>query len=148
MTLIADVFPKVRTAKNVVRPISKKSNFRGSFEKQHSKRDQTLLKFKRQELYQIYWSISRQLTYKRSLLVISKILRLFTNRLSADDKYSLLNRDNLTQPIQMQLSRKEKTFSDFFSSFLKSGLNFEHLLKKGDPHCWCICEITDPEKPC
>ena len=148
MTLIADVFPKLRTPKNVVRSMPKKSNFRGSFEKQHSKRDQTLLKFKRQQLYHIYWSISRQWTYKRSLLVISKILSLFTNRLSADGKYSLLNRDNLMQPIQMQLYRKQKTFSDFFSAFLKSSLNFEHFFKKDDPHCWCICEITDPEKPC
>ena len=32
----------------------------------------------------------------------------------------------------MQLSQKEKTFSNFFSAFLKSSLNFEHFLKKGD----------------
>ena len=37
------------------------------------------------------------------------------NTLSADDKYSLLNRDNLAEPIQMKLFRKEK---DFFSIFL------------------------------
>ena len=62
-------------------------------------------------------------------------LKPFTNRLSADGKYSLLNRDNLMQPIQMQLYRKQKTFSDFFSAFLKSSLNFEHFFKKDDPHC-------------
>ena len=38
------------------------------------------------------------------------------NTVTADDKYSLLKRDNLTQPIQMQLSKK--TF------FLKFCLNF------------------------
>ena len=47
----------------------------------------------------------------------------------------------------MQLSRKQKTFSEFFSAFLKSSLNFEHLLKKADPYCWCISEIVDTEKP-
>ena len=146
MTVIADGFPKLRTPKDVVRSMSKKSNFRGNFEKQHSKRDQTLLKFKREQLYHIYWSISRQLTYKRTLLVISKILRLFTNRLSADGKYSLLNRDNLTQPIQMQLSRKQKTFSEFFCAFLKSTLNFEHSQKKDDSHSWGISKITESEK--
>ena len=36
---------------------------------------------------------------------------LFVNTSTADDKYSLLNSDNLTQPIKMQLSRKQKTFS-------------------------------------
>ena len=148
MNLIADVFPKLRTQKNLVRSMPKKSRFKISFKKQHGKCAQTLLKCQGQLLYHIYWSLWRQLSYKKSLLVICKISRLFINTLSADGKYSLFNRDNLTQPIQMQLSRKEKTFSDFFSSFLKSGLNFEHFLKKGDPHCWCICEITDPEKPC
>ena len=63
-----------------------------------------------------------------------------------DGKYSLVNTDNLKQPIQMQLSRKQKTFSDFFSAFLKSSLNFEHFQKKDDPHGWYISEITDSEK--
>ena len=43
-----------------------------------------------------------------------KILRLFANTLTADDKHYLLNRDNLTQTIQMQVSKKQKTFSQFF----------------------------------
>ena len=38
------------------------------------------------------------------------------------------------QPIQMQLSQKEKTFSKFLSAFLKASLNFEHFQKKGDSH--------------
>ena len=39
------------------------------------------------------------------------MLILFVNTFTADGKYSLLDRDNLTQPVQMQLSQKEKTFS-------------------------------------
>ena len=65
--------------------------------------------------------------------MIYKILRLFVNALTGDDKHYLLNRDNLTQPIQMQLSQKQKTFSEFFFAFLKSILNFKHLAKKDDP---------------
>ena len=61
------------------------------------------------------------------MLVLCKILGLFVNTLSEDDKYCLLYRDNLTQPIQILLSQKQKTFSEFFSPFLKSTLNFEHL---------------------
>ena len=131
MTLIADVFPRLRTQENLVRSMPKKSCFKGSFKKQHGKCAQTLLKCQGQLLYHIYWSLWRQLSYKKSLLVICKISRLFINTLSADGKYSLLKRDNLTQPIQMQLSRKRKTFSRFFATFLKSLLNFEHFLKKG-----------------
>ena len=80
------------------------------------------------------------------MLVLCKILRLFVNTLTADDKYSLLNTDNLTQSIQTLLSQKQKTFSQFFSSFLKSTLNFKHFQKKDDPPNRCISEITVSEK--
>ena len=64
------------------------------------------------------------------MLVLWKISGVFLNTLTDDDKYSLLYRDNLTQPIQILLSQKQKTFSQFFSAFLKSTLNFEHFQKK------------------
>ena len=52
------------------------------------------------------------------------------------------------QPIQMQVSPKQETFSEFFSAFLKSKLNFEDFQKKKDElHSWCISEIMDPKKP-
>ena len=54
---------------------------------------------------------------EKFLLVICNILGLFVNTLTADDKYSLLKKDNLTQTIQMQLSEKQKTFSEFFVHF-------------------------------
>ena len=66
--------------------------------------------------------------------MIHKILRLFVNTLTADDKHYMLKRDNLTEPIQIQLSQKQKTFSEFFFAFSKSILNFKHLPKKDDPH--------------
>ena len=75
-----------------------------------------------------------------------KILRLFPNTLSDDGKYSLFNRDNLTQPIQMQLPQKQKTFWKFFSAFLKSSLNFAHFQEKDDTHSRGISEIRDSEK--
>ena len=46
----------------------------------------------------------------------------------------------------MQLSQKQKTFSEFFSAFLKSSLNFEHFQKKDDSHSWGISKITESEK--
>ena len=55
---------------------------------------------------------------------------LFVNTLTPDDKYFLLTRDNLIQPIQMELSQKKKLFSQFFFAFSKSTLNFEHFKKK------------------
>ena len=66
--------------------------------------------------------------------MICKVLKLFVNAFTVGDKYSLRDRYNLTQPIQMQLSEKEKTLSQFFFQFLKSTLNFKHSPKKEDTH--------------
>ena len=130
MTLMAYFFLRLRPAKNVVRYMSKKSRFRLRFQKEHGKRVSTLSKFERQNLYHIYWSTRRQFSCKKSLLGICKSLRLFVNTMSAVDKCSLPNRDNLMQPIHMQLSEKVKTFSRFFNVFSKSRLSFEYFLKK------------------
>ena len=80
------------------------------------------------------------------MLVLCKILSLFVNTLTDDDKYCLLYRDNLTQPIQILLSQKQNNFSQFFSAFLKFALNFEHSRKKDDPHSRCISQISVSEK--
>ena len=50
------------------------------------------------------------------------------------------------QPIQILLSQKQKTFSQFFTAFLKFTLNLEHSRKKDDPNSRCISEITVSEK--
>ena len=65
--------------------------------------------------------------------MIHKILTLFVNTLTVDEKHYLLNRGNLTQTIQIELSQKQKTFFKFFLSFLKYILNFKHLPKKDGP---------------
>ena len=64
------------------------------------------------------------------MLVLWKISGLFLNTLTDHDNYSLVYRDNLTQPIQILLSQKQKTFFEFFSPFLKSKLNFDYFQKK------------------
>ena len=48
-------------------------------------------------------------------------------------------------PIQMQLSEKQKTFSETFAATLKSRLNFDHFEKKDDPHSFSICQTRDSE---
>ena len=59
------------------------------------------------------------MSWKKSLLVIFKLLRLLLNILTLDDKYFLPFRDSFRQPIQLQLSQKQKIFSRFFCTFLK-----------------------------
>ena len=64
--------------------------------------------------------------------MIHKILTPVFNTVTVHDKCYLLNRDNLTQQLQMQLSEKQKTFSEFVFAILKSILNFKLLPKKDD----------------
>ena len=59
---------------------------------------------------------------------------MFVNTLTVADQYSLLNRDNLTQPIRARLSEKQKAFFQFFVAFSKSTLHFESFQKKDDLH--------------
>ena len=80
------------------------------------------------------------------MLVLCKFLRLLVKTLTDDEKYSLLYRESLTQPIQILLSLKQKTFSQFFSAFLKYTLNFAHFHKKDDSHSRCISQITVSQK--
>ena len=89
----------------MVASMHKKSRFRGCVEKQRGKCPQTLLKFEGEPFYHIYLSLGSQLSYKKSLSAICKISKLFPNTLSADG-------------------------SEFFSSFLKCSLNFEHFQKR------------------
>ena len=146
MTLIAYLFLRLRPAKIVVRYMCKKSGFRLPFQKQHGKLVSTLFKFERQHLSHIYCSTGRELSCKKSLLVIWESLRRFVNTISAVDKCFLPNRDNLMEPIHMELSQKLKKFSGFFPAFWKSRLNFELFQKKDGAPSLFISEATACKK--
>ena len=123
--------------------MSKKSRFKTPFESKHDKGSQRLLKPARQHFNQIFSSL---LWKQLKNVSFTFILGLFVHILIEDDKYYLLNRENLLQPIQMPLSKKQKYFSKFFPPFLKSSSNLEHFKTKDDPHSLCISEIKDSEK--
>ena len=46
------------------------------------------------------------------------------------EKHYLLKKDDFAQRIKIQLSQKQKVFSEFFLAFLKSILTLKHLSKK------------------
>ena len=127
--------------------MSKKRRFTVPFKKQHGNRAQTLSKSERRLIYHNFWSLRRQLSLQKSFLGICKILRLFGNTFTADDKYSLLSGANLRQPIQMQLSQTQNVFSHFFSIVLKFRLNFEYL-KKNDTIANVFSKLRTPKNVC
>ena len=100
--------------------MSKKSGFREPFDKQHDKRAQVRFKSASHRLYHIHRSLSSQLNWKKSPFLTCQILGLLVNTLAANEKYPILNRDNLKIAIQMQLSRKEKILSPFSAALLLS----------------------------
>ena len=54
---------------------------------QHVKRSETLLKFSRQYLFDIVWSLWKEVRSTYSALVLSEILRLFVNLLTPHESY-------------------------------------------------------------
>ena len=83
---------------------------------------------------------------KKSRSVWYEILRLFVNALTADDKYSGCNMQNLSQQFQTLLSQKQKTFSGFLIAFLKCAWNLEHFQKKDEYPSLTISEIIDTKR--
>ena len=105
-----------------------------------------MLKSARHHYYPLFSSIRGKLSWKKSPSVWSEILRLFVNALTADDKYSGSNMQNLQQQFQTPLSQKQKTFSRFFIAFLKCAWNLEHFQKKDQYPSVIISEVIDAEK--
>ena len=74
------------------------------------------------------WVITvKAIELQKSLLDTWKFFRPFLNTLTANDKYSINSKDKWMETIQMLLSQKQNIFSQFFSSFFESALNFEHF---------------------
>ena len=132
--VIANVFPKLGTVKLWLRPLSKKRIFRTRFDRQHVKTSQILAKSPWEHFSHVFPSFSRKLIWKMCPLVLGEVLVLFVNRLTAGGKYPVHDCENLQLPIQMQLARKRKSFSELFVPFLESTSNFKHFEKKDYCH--------------
>ena len=79
------------------------------------------------------------------LLVIDESLVHFVNTSTMNDRYFLRNSEILPEPIQMQLSKKQTTFSEVFAPFLKCISKCQYFEKKIDHHTLYIFHITECE---
>ena len=127
INLLVDVFLKLETTKDLARLMSKRPRFRTPLDNQHVKGSQTQLKPARQHFYDIISSLWEKWSLKMSLLLKLEILGLFSNTLTADDKYFLPNREKLPQPKQLQLSKKHESFSSIFYWFSEIYIKFRQL---------------------
>ena len=146
MSILAYLFPKLLMLKHVATQTSKSSCFRTPFANERVNGFQTLLKSARPHYYPLFSSIRGKLSWKKSPSVWYEILRLFVNGLTADDKYSGSNMQNLPQQFQTLLCQKQKTFSRFFTAFLKCAWNLEHFQKKHEYPSLIISDIIDAQR--
>ena len=65
---------------------------------------------------------------------VKTLLQSEGQHMTDNDKHNLLNIENLTHPIQMVLSQKQKIFPQFFFPFLKPILSFKDISKNDNPH--------------
>ena len=98
-----------------------------------------------QALYQIHWFLASKSCAKKSLLLTCQILGQLVNTLATDEKYPVLNRENLRILIQMQLSEKQKAFSEFFAAVLKSTLYFEYFETKMTLKAFVFLKLRTPK---
>ena len=66
--------------------------------------------------------------------------------MTTDDKYSRRNMLNFAQQFEPPLLQKQKTFSEFFLTYLKCALNLQHFWKKDDYLSLVISRIIDSER--
>ena len=148
MSVLAQLFPKLLFPKEVATETSRRSWFRTPFGNQRVNGFQTPLKIARHHYYPFPPWIPGKVSWKKTALLWSKILRLFANTLTADDKYSCRNMQNFLQQLQTLLSEKRKTFSVFFISFVKCAWNFKHFEKKNECPSLIISQIIISERGC
>ena len=92
----------------------------------------------RQYFCHIFWSFTKKISLKNSVLVISEIFSLFFNILTPDDKYSLSVKA-ITNATKSNASiSKSKMFPEFFAAFPELKQNLKYFEKKDESQRWII----------
>ena len=102
--VIADIFPKLATVLSLVTPLSIQRRLKTSFDSQHVKRLQTLVKPSWEHFYNIFLSLWEEMIWKISPWLNFEIIGLLVNTWTADYKYPVPDCQNLPFPIQIELS--------------------------------------------
>ena len=85
--VIANIFPKLQTVKDLVWAVSKKSRFRTSFDSQLAKVSQTLVKSAWEHFDHLFWWAWRGMSWKTSPLLMFLMIGVFVNTLTPDYKF-------------------------------------------------------------
>ena len=148
MSVLAKIFRNLLFPKEVATETSRKSCLRTPFGNQRINWFQTPLKVAKHHYCPFFPWISGKLSWKKTALLWLKVLILFVNTLTADDKYSCRNMQNFLQQLETLLSEKRKTFSGFFIEILKWVWNLQHCEKRDESPSLIISEIIVSDWGC
>ena len=101
--VIGNVFAKIATVQGLVTPPTIQRRLKPSFDSQHVKRFQTLIKSSCEHFYHIFSSLWGEIIWKTSPWLNFEIIGLFVNTWAADHKYPFPDCANLPFPIPIQL---------------------------------------------
>ena len=102
--VIDNVFRKLATVQGLVTPLTIQRRLKTSFESQHVKPFQTLVKSSWEHFEHIFSSLWGEKIWKISTWLNFHIIGLFANTWTADYKYPFLDCENLPFPIRVQFS--------------------------------------------
>ena len=97
-------FRNYRLPKNFVRPLTKKRRFGISFDSQHVKVSQTLVKTSSEHFYNIFPSFCGEMIWKISPICKFEMIGVFVNTWTPDCKYPVTDCENFQFLNQMKLS--------------------------------------------
>ena len=101
--VIANAFPKLATVKGLCKPLTIQRHIQTSFDSQHVKHFQTLVKSSWEHFYHIFSSMWGEMIWKISPWLKFEIIGLFVNTWTAHYKYPVTDCENLPFSIQIQL---------------------------------------------
>ena len=127
--VIVNVLPKLQTVKDSVSELFKKRCSRTSFDSQHVKGFQTLVKSSWDHFHHIFPLLWGEIIWKASPLLKFEMIGVFVKTWTADYKYPLSDFENFRFPIQMKLSEKSKRISQFFVQLVESTFNLSIFRK-------------------
>ena len=110
MIVIANVFPKLQTVQDLVRPLSKKRRVITSFESHHVKRSQALVKSSWEHFYHIFPSPWREMIWETFPLFKFEMIGVFVNVWTVGYKYPVSDCENFLFPIQMKYLKNQINF--------------------------------------
>ena len=130
MIVIATLFRKSQTARDLFRSLSKKQRFGIFFDSQHLKGSQTVTKTVWEHIHHIFSSLWDNQIWKISPSVICYILGVFRSTLTPNNMYPFRDCENLSSRFKCNYLRNEKLVLAFSFNFWNLDQVFKILKQK------------------